>query len=171
MKRIISLFIIIMFVSCKGFRSTGSASAGQDRSTKQVIVASYRVDCFALTAQTCYLIKQNEEDEWKFYYNSLEGFDYDLATRHGFVSRLPWLFIAGANSTEAKEAERLHAQLEKVRQSGGGYTVALELPASNLSGDKLVRGSKDVIPKVVEFVKTQVIGQQEQFPWVDRSGR
>jgi pimeloyl-ACP methyl ester carboxylesterase len=102
---------------------------------------------------------------------TLEGFDYDIATRHGFVSRLPWLFIAGANSTEAKEAERLHAQLEKLRLSGGGYPVALELPASDLSGDKFVRGSKDVIPKVVEFVKTQVIGQQEQFPWVDRSGR
>ena len=77
MKSILSVFILILFASCHGFRSSGSASSGQDRGVKQVIVASYRTDCFALTAQSCYLIKQNQEDEWKFYYNELAGFDYE----------------------------------------------------------------------------------------------
>jgi len=77
MKSILSFFVLITFASCGGFRSAGSASDGQDRSVKQVIVASYKVDCFALTAQSCYLIKQNQEDEWKYYYNELAGFDYE----------------------------------------------------------------------------------------------
>ena len=86
MKSILSVFILILFASCHGFRSSGSASSGQDRGVKQVIVASYRADCFALTAQSCYLIKQNQEDEWKFYYNELAGFDYEEGYETAFLS-------------------------------------------------------------------------------------
>lgn len=101
---------------------------------------------------------------------TVEGFKYDIAARHPLVSRLPWLIVVGGDSPQASEAERLHGQLDRLRLSGGGFPVELKTVASNLSDDQLVRGSKEVIPAVVDFVKSQVIENQKNFPWISRKG-
>lgn len=101
---------------------------------------------------------------------TLEGFGYDIATRHPLVSRLPWLIVVGGDSPQAKEADRLHGQLDRIRLAGGGFPVEIVTVASNLSNEHLVRGSKEVIPAVVDFVKSQVIENQKNFPWVSRKG-
>lgn len=101
---------------------------------------------------------------------TLEGFAYDIATRHAFVSKLPWLIIAGGDSPEMREADKLHDQLDRLRPSGIGFPVEMKKVASNLSNEKFVKGSKEVIPAVVDFVKTQVIENQKNFPWVSRKG-
>jgi heat shock protein HslJ len=44
--------------------------------TKTLYVASYKKNCEGAGKQTCYLIKENPEDEWKLFYNEIEGFKY-----------------------------------------------------------------------------------------------
>jgi pimeloyl-ACP methyl ester carboxylesterase len=98
------------------------------------------------------------------------GNTFDLGTRHPFVSRLPWLILAGQQSSQASEAEKLHKQLERLRKTGptaGPAELAL-LPTS-FANVRLVRETRDCIPRIVNFVNTQVIANQEKFPWVNRS--
>jgi len=44
--------------------------------TKTLYVASYKKECEGVGKQTCYLIKENPEDEWMMFYSEIEGFDY-----------------------------------------------------------------------------------------------
>lgn len=100
----------------------------------------------------------------------LHGFTSDLASRHPVVSRLPWLVIAGEQSQQAEEAERLYRQLERLRRSNPAVGAAeLKLPPTSFSNARLVRESKETIPLIVDFVNKNVIDKQEMFPWEHRS--
>ncbi len=102
---------------------------------------------------------------------TLQGFGYDGATRHPLVSRISWQIIAGGNSPQADEAEKIQKQLERSRRSGPtAGPVDLFLPNSPASGPDLVRSSRDVIPRIAAFVKANVVDRQDQFPWVSRVG-
>jgi heat shock protein HslJ len=63
-------------MSCKTM-NMASTHAGVNHPVKEVIVASYRVDCVGVGPQTCYLYKENQEDEWKFFYSEISGLDYE----------------------------------------------------------------------------------------------
>ena len=39
-------------------------------------MASYKKDCEGVAKQSCYLVKENPEDEWKLFYSEIEGFEY-----------------------------------------------------------------------------------------------
>ncbi|RLD26316.1 MAG: hypothetical protein DRI54_03115 [Bacteroidetes bacterium] len=43
---------------------------------KTLYVASYKKECEGVANQTCYLVKDNPEDEWKLFYSEIEGFEY-----------------------------------------------------------------------------------------------
>lgn len=75
MKYISALFVFFTLLSCNSPRGASSS----DRTTKpvEVIVASYKVKCTGLAEQSCFLIKLKAEDEWTYYYNDLDGFDYE----------------------------------------------------------------------------------------------
>ena len=100
----------------------------------------------------------------------LHGFTVDTVLRHPLVSRLPWLIMAGEASPEAAEAEKIHRQLERIRRanpaSGPVQLALLPSPASNV---RLIRDAKEAIPMIVDFIKTNVIDAQDQFPWVSRA--
>jgi len=71
------IMIVGMIVfSCKSFKEP-SMHAGKTRKAIEVIVANHKVNCTGVAPQMCFLVKLNEEDEWKNYYNELEGFDYE----------------------------------------------------------------------------------------------
>lgn len=98
------------------------------------------------------------------------GTTFDLGVRHPFVSRLPWLIMAGEQSGQASEAEKLHKQLDRLRKTGPTAGPAdLVLLPSSFSSVRLVRETRDCIPRIVNFVKVQVIDNQDKFPWVNRS--
>ena len=43
---------------------------------KALYVASYKKDCEGVAKQSCYLVKDNPEDEWELFYSEIEGFEY-----------------------------------------------------------------------------------------------
>lgn len=43
---------------------------------KTLYVSSYKKDCEGATSQSCYLVKENPEDEWELFYSEIEGFEY-----------------------------------------------------------------------------------------------
>lgn len=52
------------------------ASKSPDK-TITVVVSHYRVPCFGAGLQLCYLIKKNNQSEWEFLYEGIEGFQYE----------------------------------------------------------------------------------------------
>lgn len=78
------LFLAVVFLglfSCKGMRGP-SQHSGVKHPNKTVIVASYRPDCVAVGPQTCYLYKENPEDEWTYFYSEIQGFDYQAGYQY-----------------------------------------------------------------------------------------
>ena len=75
MKFIAVFFVLFTIHSCNSPR--GASSSGRTTKPVEVIVASYKVKCTALAEQSCFLIKLKPEDEWTYYYNDLDGFDYE----------------------------------------------------------------------------------------------
>jgi uncharacterized membrane protein len=45
--------------------------------TKTLWVAHHRVDCIGVGPQKCYLIKETQYEDWRFWYGEIEGFDYE----------------------------------------------------------------------------------------------
>lgn len=45
--------------------------------TKTWMVADHKVDCVGSAPQQCLLIKEAESDNWQFFYDGIEGFDYE----------------------------------------------------------------------------------------------
>lgn len=74
-KNIYFIFLIGL-LSCKTMNMASTHEGAKDP-IQTVIVASYRVDCVGVGPQTCYLYKENQEDEWKFFYGQISGFDYE----------------------------------------------------------------------------------------------
>jgi len=63
MTKMISLFILTLLLnSCS--------------TTKTLYVADATVDCEGVTSQKCLKIKENKEDDWSLFYDSIEGFDF-----------------------------------------------------------------------------------------------
>lgn len=52
--------------------------------TKIIYVADAIVDCEGVTTQKCFNIKENKEDDWTLFYDSIEGFDYE----EGFIYKI-----------------------------------------------------------------------------------
>lgn len=44
---------------------------------KTYFVASKKVDCTGVSAQKCFLVKENANDDWEYFYDSIIGFDYE----------------------------------------------------------------------------------------------
>ncbi len=44
---------------------------------KTLWVAHRQVDCVGVTPQKCYLIKETQYEDWRFWYGDIEGFDYE----------------------------------------------------------------------------------------------
>jgi len=45
--------------------------------SKTIWVAHRRVDCVAVVPQKCYLIKETQYEDWRFWYGEIEGFDFE----------------------------------------------------------------------------------------------
>ena len=64
------LFFFIFLVSCKD-------SEGLLVQEKNYIVASSKVDCQGIGHQKCYLIKEKAIEDWRYFYSTIIGFEYE----------------------------------------------------------------------------------------------
>lgn len=67
-KHWIFLFIISLIM--------GITSCKDSDVTHVIWVASEKRDCMGEGKQTCYLIKDSEEKDWRYFYDEIQGFEY-----------------------------------------------------------------------------------------------
>ena len=53
------------------------AACGSSSVEKTIFVAPQKVECVGVAPQECLLIKEDAEDDWQFWYDSIEGFEYE----------------------------------------------------------------------------------------------
>ena len=89
MKRIFIVVIVLFSLSCNNQKK---ATSGVEMDTNQhlekeenlkipheyktLYVASYKKDCEGIANQSCFLVRENPEDEWKLFYGEIQGFEY-----------------------------------------------------------------------------------------------
>lgn len=54
-----------------------ACTSNNDIQSKILIVADRLENCVGVGPQTCMLIKENPEDEWTYFYDQIEGFEYE----------------------------------------------------------------------------------------------
>ncbi|MBQ4820006.1 DUF4377 domain-containing protein [Aquimarina sp. MMG016] len=45
--------------------------------TKTIYIADHQVDCEGVAPQKCLLFKEKQNDEWTYFYDTIDGFDYE----------------------------------------------------------------------------------------------
>ena len=68
LKQVNFLFFLALFLS---------SSSSQSGEVLIMYVDSKTVECTGLVPQTCLLVKYNLDDEWEFFYSSINGFMYE----------------------------------------------------------------------------------------------
>lgn len=69
MKKIVALFVFCSFV--------WSCESDDIVSEKTLIIASKKADCVGFIPQKCFLIKENEAQDWQYFYDTIDGFEYE----------------------------------------------------------------------------------------------
>lgn len=69
-----NLVILTLALGSPMLAFVATASAQEART---IWVAHRQVDCIGVAPQKCYLIKDNQYDDWKFWYSEIEGFEFE----------------------------------------------------------------------------------------------
>ncbi len=62
---------------------------------KTLIIASQKADCVGISPQKCFLVKENDAQNWTFFYDSIinfeyeEGFEYELIVSEKAIKNPP----------------------------------------------------------------------------------
>lgn len=100
------------------------------------------------------------------------GIGIDPILRDPTFLGLPVMVMAGADSPEAGEAERIARQLESMKRRvgrGRALRFAQVMPGTNLSGPRLINDVREAIPAIVRFVTNEIDTSPEQTPWIERN--
>ena len=62
----ITLIFLFLIIGC-----------GIDERIETLIIGPYKVDCVGAFEQECYLEFNEESQEWHFFYESIQGFDFE----------------------------------------------------------------------------------------------
>ncbi len=77
----IILVVYMVIMGCSG--NTTSNNSGS-KSIDELYVDSKRVDCVGVAPQKCLRTRTDPNGEWQFFYDTIEGFDY----QEGFTYKL-----------------------------------------------------------------------------------
>ncbi len=67
------LFLLFLF-SCDFLESPFTLTKKEHR---LIYVAKHKVDCVGEGGMSCLLIKERPEEEWRYFYGPIEGFDHE----------------------------------------------------------------------------------------------
>lgn len=77
MNKTIFLLVALAFIfgSCNSNKKAGESNKNVE--TEQLTVASAQGDCVGVAPMKCLLVKKDGQTDWEFFYNQIEGFNYE----------------------------------------------------------------------------------------------
>lgn len=67
-KHLLSIILIFLFLT---------VGCGWDEHIETLIIGPYKVDCVGAFEQECYLEFNEERQRWEFFYEGIQGFDFE----------------------------------------------------------------------------------------------
>ncbi len=107
-KIVLIVSLVILFSSCQ--------------ETKRVFIASSLDDCQVEATLKCMLYKENPSDEWSYFYERIEGFEYE----EGYEYELEVMVIQIANTPS--DTSSLNYKLVKIVSKQKEQSIAQQLP-------------------------------------------
>ena len=74
-KQILSITLILLSLTVACYRDADEQTA--DEQTEILIIGPYRTDCVGAFPQECYLEYNEEAEAWHFFYETIQGFEYE----------------------------------------------------------------------------------------------
>lgn len=105
------LGIAILFSSCK--------------ETKRVFIANTLVDCVGVGPQKCMLYKEDPNDKWTYFYDTIEGFKYEEGYNYEIVVTVTKI------ENPLADGSSLHYSLVKIISKEKNQSVAQNIPAKH----------------------------------------
>lgn len=105
------LSIVILFSSCQ--------------ETKRVFIANTLVDCIGVGPQKCLLYKENPSDEWTYFYDTIEGFEYEEGYNYEIEVTVTKIENPPADGSS------LHYTLVKIISKEKNQSIAQNIPLKN----------------------------------------
>ncbi|TWU49734.1 alpha/beta hydrolase [Rubripirellula reticaptiva] len=100
----------------------------------------------------------------------IKSISLDQGLNSPAIMQLPIMVVAGKESPEAGEANRIIKRVEGLKKRAGGGTVSKfegKMVGTALSGPSLVNDVSEVIPAIVKFLTTEVDAVTDN-PWIKR---
>ena len=98
-KHLLSIILIFLFFT---------VGCGWDEHIETLIIGPYKVDCVGAFEQECYLEFNEERQRWEFFYEGIQGFEFEP----GFIWTLKVRVVD--IGTEIQDAGRYEYYLEEV---------------------------------------------------------
>ncbi len=82
-KQLLFATIVFLFITigCTQDKNIGTVVTPEADMIETIIIGPYRTDCVGAFPQECYLEFNEEAGEWHFFYEGIQGFDYE----EGFI--------------------------------------------------------------------------------------
>ncbi len=119
-------------------------------------------------------LKQGQDVKGLIYISperNLQGVPIEPALRDPNLLRLPTMIVAGGQSDQARDVERVASRIEAAKKRAGGGTAAgfeMLMVPTPLSGAALVVNGPGVIAKIVAFIDANITSDATINPWVER---
>lgn len=101
MKIILTICILNLFIS----------SVLSQSKYDTLYIANHKASCVGVAPQECFLIKNSEDEEWKFHYSNIEGFDFIPGNE--YIIEVEKLYVA----TQAADAPSFYYNLINILKS------------------------------------------------------
>ncbi|MDR2951081.1 MAG: DUF4377 domain-containing protein [Prevotella sp.] len=72
-KLILSLLTMTLFLGA----CSSSQKNTDSENVETLVIASQQGDCVGVAPMECFLVKKDGQTEWEFFYNNIEGFNYE----------------------------------------------------------------------------------------------
>lgn len=138
--------LAFVLAGCRPIQDTGAAAGAKEIT---LYVGPELVDCVSVAPQKCMLVKENLEDEYQYFYSTIEGFAYEpgynytLRVRVAPVANAP----ADASSLQYTLVEIIN---KEPTMTNSTESVTLEGPTWQLSSVADANGEITAVPEGVE---------------------
>ncbi|MGJ8591620.1 MAG: DUF4377 domain-containing protein [Aquaticitalea sp.] len=106
-KLIVLVFSLALFFSCS------------NDNEKTFFIADTRANCTGVAPQKCLQIRENEKDDWTYFYGNIEGFDYEP----GYSYKLK-VEITNIENPPADASSKKYSLIEVLQKTKSAVTIA-----------------------------------------------